>query len=246
MTDANTRIVLILGSGPQAPQSRKWKSDLFNDVVAINNAWKVRPDWTHLIHPEDFPCARRPSDLVSGQRVIDHTDYVPQTNRFGGMVYAGGTMAFTAGYWALGALRPRILAFMGCDMVYPNTGRTHFYGTGTADPLRDDLTLQSLEAKSARLWFMAAEQGCLCVNLSTAPSRLLFPRATPSELAGLPPITPPNPKITAPAILNELKLGYTAPDGRYWEKRDQYDAAELARIDALWLHAWGAASVAVA
>lgn len=246
MTARNNDIVLILGSGPQAPHSRGWDRSQFSDIVAINNAWNVRPDWTHLIHPEDFPPARRPSELEPGQRMVDHTEYVPQTNRFGGMVYAGGTMAFTAGYWALGALQPRILAFMGCDMVYPSKGRTHFYGTGTADPLRDDLTLQSLEAKSARLWFMAAEQGCLCVNLSTAPSRLLFPRAAPAELAGLPPITAPHPKVTAPAILNELKLGYTAPDGRYWEQRDQYDATELARIDALWLDAWGAASVAVA
>ena len=246
MTNANPRIVLILGSGPQAPQARDWDRSSFSDVVAINNAWSVRPDWSHLIHPEDFPEQRRPQRLAAGQSVVDYRDYVPQVNRFGGMVYAGGTMAFTAGYWALGALQPRIMAFMGCDMVYPTSGKTHFYGTGTADPLRDDITLQNLEAKSARLWFMAAEQGCLCVNLSTAPSRLLFPRAKPSELAGLPSITAPHPKVTAPAILNELKLGYSAPDGRYWEKRKAFDATKLAHIDSLWLDAWGAASVAVA
>ena len=45
------------------------------------------------------------------------TDYVPVQNDFGGFVYAGGTMTFTAGYWALGALKPSVLAFLGCDMV---------------------------------------------------------------------------------------------------------------------------------
>jgi len=71
-------------------------------------------------------------------------------------------MAFTAGYWALHALRPEVMGFIGCDMVYPKTGATHFYGTGTADPLRDDVTLQDLGAKSARLMVMAAAQGCAC------------------------------------------------------------------------------------
>lgn len=33
------------------------------------------------------------------------------------------------------------MAFIDCDMVYPTTGgSTHFYGTGAADPLRDDVT----------------------------------------------------------------------------------------------------------
>ena len=60
------------------------------------------------------------------------------------------------------------MAFFGCDMVYAATGKTHFYGTGTADPLRPDVTLQSLEGKAARLQLLAAEQGCACVNLFVA------------------------------------------------------------------------------
>ena len=80
---------------------------------------------------------------------------MPIQNDLGGFVYAGGTMAFTAGYWALGALRPDVMAFFGCDMVYPTEG-SHFYGNGNADPLRDDITLRNLEAKSARLSIIAA------------------------------------------------------------------------------------------
>ena len=57
-------------------------------------------------------------------------------------------MAFTAGYWALGALKPTIIAYLGCDMVYKGN-KTHFYGKGTADPLRNDPTLKNLLSKSS-------------------------------------------------------------------------------------------------
>ncbi len=73
-------------------------------------------------------------------------------------------------------------------MHYPATGPTHFYGQGTPDPLRRDITLRSLEAKSARLMVLAARQGCAMVNLSTGPSRLVFPRA--NRDGGGPPAPP--------------------------------------------------------
>ena len=82
----------------------------------------MREDWDWLIHPEDFPENRRPKLLRQGQRIVGAKDYVPVQNEFGGFVYAGGTMAFTAGYWALGALKPRVIAMIGCDMIYPEKG----------------------------------------------------------------------------------------------------------------------------
>jgi len=149
-------------------------------------------------------------------------------------------MAFTAGYWALDALRPRVMAFMGCDMVYPTTGNTHFYGAGTADPLRKDITLQSLEAKSARLALTAAAQGCACVNLSHDPSRLVFSRADHGQLDMALPIQP-DPTSLAAALDRETALGYMVPSGRYWEVEDQFDAAALRDLDDLWLAAYDAA-----
>ena len=141
-------------------------------IVAINNAWRVRPDWDDHIHPSDFPEDRRPPAIGPSQRIRTHLDYVPAVNAHGGFVFCGGTMAFTAGYWALEALRPRVLAFLGCDMVYAASGASHFYGRGTPDPLREDPTLQSLEAKSARLMMIAASMGCAVVNLSVAPMNI--------------------------------------------------------------------------
>ncbi|OSP54540.1 hypothetical protein [Pseudoruegeria sp. SK021] len=234
-----TGSVLVIGSGPNAPESRNWDAAQFDAIVVINNAWQVRPDWTHLIHPEDFPVDRRPERLGPAQQVVTYRDFVPAQNAFGGFVYAGGTMAFTAGYWALATLRPRVLAFIGCDMTYAATGPTHFYGTGAADPLRPDVTLQSLEAKSARLALLAARRGCHCVNLSRSASRLLFPRAGVSELnrAGDRGLEPDSAAMTA-AEDQERGLNYFVASGRYWEAAAGFDARELARLDQMWLAAY--------
>jgi hypothetical protein len=224
--------ILILGSGPSVVQAQYWPRAGFDHILAINNAWRVRPDWDALIHPWDFPQDRRPLPGL-GQAMIAQEDFVPAQNTFGGFVYAGGTMAFTAGYFALYAHHPRVIAMMGCDMHYPKQGNTHFYGTGTADPLRNDLSLQSLEAKSARLMVLAAMQGCAMVNLSNGPSRLVFPRVTRGQLSH---VTPQSYclDLAAEAMDREASLGYFIESGRYWEHLDQFDPAELAKLDALW------------
>lgn len=227
--------VLLLGSGPDVTRCRDWPRRPFGRVVAINNAWRVRPDWDDLVAPEDFPPDRLPDRLAPGQRLIGAADFVPAQNAFGGFVYAGGTMAYTAAYWVLHALKPRVVAVLGCDMVYPAEGPTHFYGTGTPDPLRRDVTLRSLPAKSARLMILAARQGCALVNLSLGESRLVFPRATPESLPEAPQIFPAAP--VEEALRREESLGYRVPSGRYWEVADRFEPAEIDRLDALWLAA---------
>lgn len=229
------RTVIILGSGPSVIQARDWAKAPFQAVVAINNAWQVRPDWDFLIHPEDFPIDRRPHSYKIGQEIICAQDYVPIQNKFGGFVYAGGTMAFTAAYWALGALKPSVIAMIGCDMVYPQKGPTHFYGTGSADPLRQDVTLRSLEAKSARLWALAAYFGCAIVNLSDEPkSRLVYPRQKHSSLSSVETTFFDRTKIEN-ALRAEAETGYIVPSGRYWEVAYKFDTQLIDRIDQLWL-----------
>jgi len=233
-----TRFVLILGSAPNAMQAAAWPRGPVTDIVVINNAWRIRDDWDVLIHPDDFPQDRWPQAVRPEQRVVQSDAYVPIQNDFGGFVYAGGTMAFTAGYWALGALKPDVMAFMGCDMVYAPTGNTHFYGQGAPDPLREDISLRDLAAKSARLMLLAARQGCACVNLSDLPeSRLVFPRAT------LP--TVPRPMdldlthIDAP-LAEEARLGYLVPSGKYWKEQARFDTNAIDALDAAWVQAWQA------
>lgn len=145
-------------------------------------------------------------------------------------------MAFTAAYWALADLKPRVIAMLGCDMIYSQAERTHFYGTGTADPLRDDVTLRSLEAKSARLMAIAAGQGCAVVNLSTDASRLVCPRATPATVADATPLALDQAAIAA-AQAEEARLSYFVPSGKYWKEESRFDVGAIDALDALWLKA---------
>ena len=113
------KIVLVVGSAPDARRVSGWDTSCFAHRVVINNAWQVCETWDHLIYPEDFPANRHPlANQTSGKQLITAHEFVPEQNRFGGFVYAGGTMAFTAGYWVLGALQPDVIAYVGCDMVY--------------------------------------------------------------------------------------------------------------------------------
>jgi hypothetical protein len=223
--------VLILGSGPNVTQAAKWPKAPFDTVVTINNAWRLRDDWDYLVHPSDFPEDRQPKRLGAAQRIITYETYVPAQNALGGFVYAGGTMAFTAGYWALYALRPSVMAFLGCDMTYDGA-QTHFYGQGTADPLRPDVTLRSLEAKSARLQAIAARQGCTTLNLSKDVSRLVFERATPDDLTACPTL---DDTAIAHALQLEARAGYMVPSGKYWKEEARFDPVVIDEIDAAWL-----------
>ena len=164
--------------------------------------------------------------------MITEKEFVPIQNDYGGFIYAGATMAFTAGYWVLGAFKPSHISFIGCDMHYPKRGKTHFYGKGTADPLREDISLMSLKAKSNRFFCLAHEQGCHVGNLSDGPSKLTFPRicSTPSWPE------PPNLRkdLIVKALTQEKDLGYFDISGRYWENLDRYDYKEIKKIDNIW------------
>jgi hypothetical protein len=195
-----------------------------------------------LIYPEDFPSCRHPRpEQILGKRVVTAREFVPVQNEFGGFVFAGGTMSFTAGYWALGALKPDVIAYIGCDMVYDTQAgqSTHFYGTGAADPLRDDVTLQSLEAKSLRLQALAHRNACAVVNLSTQKrSRLRFPRVdfpALQEMSLTEHANWINPRAVQKALQAESELGYWVESGRYWEEAERFDRDKLRSIDALWL-----------
>ena len=226
-----TKHVLIIGSGPNAIKASELETS-FDAIVVINNAWRIRSDWTHIIFPYDFPEERWPKEIQSTQSVITEQEFVPIQNQYGGFIYAGATMAFTAGYWVLGAFKPSRISFIGCDMHYPKRGKTHFYGKGTADPLREDISLMSLKAKSNRFFCLAHEQGCHVGNLSDGPSKLTFPRicSTPSWPE------PPNLRkdLIVKALTQEKDLGYFDISGRYWENLDRYDYKEIKKIDNIW------------
>jgi hypothetical protein len=238
-------VVLIVGSAPDAVRINSLDLSLFSSSVAINNAWQLRQDLDYAIYPEDFPTQRQPKNFHVKKKIITAKEYVPIQNKFGGFVYAGGTMAFTAGYWALGTLKPDVIAYLGCDMIYSDkVSDNHFYGKGAADPLRDDITLQSLEAKSARLMAIAKFNNCSVVNLSEQDqSRLLFPRVQIDNFKKKRTIfnfisadkIKFNLKAIKKALRFEKKLDYMVRSGRYWQVINRFDPIQLSKIDQLWL-----------
>jgi len=242
-------LALIVGSAPDAIVAKDWNLSAFTYRVAINNSWQITPDWNYLVYPEDLlPERLPPSPLKTSQKLIDAAEFVPQQNNLGGFVYAGGTMAFTTAYWTLGALKPDLIAFLGCDMIYEasNGQSNHFYGHGTSDPLRADITLQSLEAKSTRFMAIANSRQCAVVNLSgLSQSRLVFPRIGLDELSKANTfqtlLEQQHKRLNSShidrALSAEKDLGYMVPSGRYWEHLEALDETKLSHIDDLWLKA---------
>lgn len=243
--------VLIIGSAPNAILAKNLPRELFTYIVVINNAWRIRDDWDYIIYPDDFPVGRRPIEQKNHQMVVTSAEYVPIQNDYGGFVYAGGTMAFTSAYWVLGHLKPDVITFIGCDMIYPKNTETHFYGTGAADPLRNDVSLQSLEAKSNRFYYYATRQGCLCFNLSDLKeSRLTYPKVAidnaisiknQHHAQSLDKIKLSMNSIQVDEVLTKEKsLGYYFKSGRYWEHLAEISSKSVFNIDQLWLEIFDA------
>ncbi len=229
--------VLIIGSAPSAIAAKNLDLRFFNRIVVINNAWKITPLWTDSIFPEDFPIEKRPNPNIE-QNVHSAEDYVQAQNYFGGFVYAGGTMAFTAAYWSLYTFAPSLIVYLGCDMVYSGI-KTHFYGKGTPDPLRDDKTLKNLQAKSARFECIAAEQKCAVLNLSNlSKSNLVHRRITINELTTK-TFSPKQINLAtfSRAIKMEKELNYFVPDGKYWKNMGLFKSEIISKLDSLWLKA---------
>ncbi|MER8973549.1 hypothetical protein [Mesorhizobium sp. M0800] len=53
-------MILLIGSAPDVVRCAAWPKQAFGKIVAINNAWRVRPDWDFLVHAGDFPAERMP------------------------------------------------------------------------------------------------------------------------------------------------------------------------------------------
>ena len=227
-------LILIIGSAPDAIEAQSLQKELFQNIVTINNAWNVREDWNFCIFPDDFPESKRPAGN-GDQKLICSEQYVPMQNKFGGFVYSGGTMAFTAGYWVLGYFKPKAIAYIGCDMIYDGE-KTHFYGKGSPDPLRKDPTLKNLKAKSARLEALAATKNCAIFNLSKKPrSNLVFRRRSLNKIAQEGAPRNVNTYLLNKALQHEKKLGYFIKDGKYWNQIEKFDQKEIDYLDDIWI-----------
>lgn len=206
--------VLILGVAQDAMRAVDWDGGLFDYILVIEEAWHLRPDWTHMLHSDSLAPDDRPVLLEAGQQVVTEADYEPVLTHFGGAAYTGSELVLAASYWALAALEPAQIFCMGCEFDAPGASQSH----GARD----------LTAKARRLEYFASLCGCAIANLSSESSVLPFQRAT---FDGLDQVRPAYPSEEASMVARQLEQQYGDPAS----PNAQYPCAQgMAEIDAAW------------
>lgn len=158
------RRIMIVGSGPSVEKMKKWDLKGWY-VICINHAWRAAPHWDEVIYPDDYgnKPGELPSELNKGQVLVTNAQYMPANTAFGVQVDRGNSMMFQALYWAL-LKKPLLIGTIGCDLYYPSSGNTHFYGVGKPDPLR--LGGEVLKEKCQRFMKYAQNLGVEVYNYS--------------------------------------------------------------------------------
>lgn len=143
--------VIIVGSGKNSINIRDWEIDPDKTkVVVVNNAWNVTSKWNYFIVSPDYkkeiPALNFLNEMQmftrKGRLVYDENikktvilpdrGYEAALYPFGGHEACGYAITLNAAYWTLMFLRPKKIAFIGCDMNYTPSedGSTSFYGVG--------------------------------------------------------------------------------------------------------------------
>lgn len=157
---------IIVGS---APVSKSLETRDLDDyfTVALNHAWKLRPDFNAHVFLDSLPNIHRPPEgypaaSISRQRVMGGI-----TNA-GGIYLTGMTAATSAGYWSIHNRPQRTFSYFGCDMVYSDTDANHFYGSfGDAGPMLGTFIHNAhYPAKYARLFVYGLLNRKLFLNAS--------------------------------------------------------------------------------
>ena len=145
---------LILGerTGRRRPRLRDWsKPDKPFGLWPINNAWRgtnrtggITSFTQETFRPQEMPDSPRAAGPIHPQprKLRSGPEQLWRVRLRGG----GEPWLSRPGTGLSPCSGPIFSAYYACDMTYSGNV-THFYGQGTADPLRPDVTLQSLEAK---------------------------------------------------------------------------------------------------
>lgn len=179
------RKILLLGSAGYLPEWWRENREAYLDqgfqIVAMNNACEVIGDDCHLwVIPNDYTGKHRAGDSIPSNA----NRYPRATNRAGNWIHRPywlkhpTTILFSALAHVLNeAILDRCFIEVhvaGSDMIY-KPGKSHFYGQGTADPLRysDSELVKGQEKVMA--WYQA--HGCKVFNSGgQEETRLIFPK----------------------------------------------------------------------
>ncbi len=188
--------VLILGSGLairllDGIDTTGWT------VIAMNRAWQFRPDRVdHVVHGDLLPGSMRPSPERYPDRVHSYATYRPIIDARAAewaachpddraaaiadppMFLTGHLIHFNASHWAMATLRPRRIAYLGCDFHYGGE-TSHYYGRGQA-VFAEERGRPPLSRYFERLQWFADRDGVTLRNLSPdGPTLLPHPRLAP-------------------------------------------------------------------
>lgn len=238
------KTVVVVGSAPTAPSvARLLGKQTF--VVGLNNSWRALPRYDAFVYADDLPPESKPGPEDVARKGRSAPQYYPAMEASGGILFCGASTGFAAGYWVAHTMPFSQVSYFAADMTYSNR-QSHFYGKGSPDPLRKDLSLQDLPAKSLRLYYFGLTRGSLFLNASAEPeTRLAFPRVTSGlsvsknvmgeVLDALFEETETAKKEAAEALALEKDVPFDATVSDYWRYADDQKAwAYVARINAAW------------
>jgi len=236
--------VCIIGSAPAAPDAERLISQE-TIVVALNNAHRALSRIDYSFYADDFPADLKHSQTSRIGR--SSPQYIPAMQNYGGLIYCGATIAFASMYWAIHVFPYSQISVFACDMVYPE-GKSHFYGRGSPDPLRKNISLQDLKAKTLRLFYFGLRNNALILNASSEPStQLLFPRVKTGAslsttcfqnlISDIEVLLPKLEELARPALELESsgKIDWRRIDYHKVYNKDTEAWAHIKQIDTLWM-----------
>lgn len=189
---------LVIGSAPYIGEWYRKHGRKYLDkgylLVAINNAWAISPDDVHIwIHSSDFKyrdglVPQAGYDWIEvGQKKAKRVQ-INENDKFKPYAYnkgrGSGTMILNTLCYLLNETLKGgevcIVSLAGCDCVYKEGEKNHFYPGGTPDPLR--YGEEWLVGELVRLRGFYEHEGCLLVNAGGHDETLLpFEQVTPCE-----------------------------------------------------------------
>jgi len=183
-----------MGSAPYVvdwwKQYRQWMEVAEVLVCPINCSWKVVWPTVHMwMHSNDFfktgselPTKNQRKELTEVESFLQKPFWYETAPKE--VSSGGGTMILNVLYHLLNLLtqydmvKARV-GVIGCDLMYGGE-QTHWYGKGTADPLRYGAEWLEGELKKLQV-VVSRDTHADVVNLSTGESRLTFDRMTVEE-----------------------------------------------------------------
>lgn len=168
--------VLIIGSAPYAPTwwNERLSSYTGHELVTLNNAWSLvfpyPQTWWHSADFDIFGHVKPSGHAGLTEKVVGVDDL---REPFGYDTPLNGTVFLNVAYHylniAVASDLPLMVDVAGCDFVYsPNS---HFYGQGTADPLR--FGEEWLADRLGELWSAYRSTGRIIRNVGGSVRSLL-------------------------------------------------------------------------